>query len=252
MHVHLPKPLHGWREFAGEVGIIVVGVLIALAAEGLVERWHWQGQVSQANAAFKDELLQFAYFAYERQALQPCLNGRLQVLASQLNESDPQWRAMPERFYGANRYYVAIMPVVYRPPTRPIFEDAWNNALADGTINHLDRKQATTLSSAYESVEAFKDYQDKEGATEALLSPLGADRAIDEQTRIEMLQTVAQLDRINGLMVTETRDFLTSMKSLDLGITSKDAEAIRKDVLQTQRDYRGKCVAAPPLDLVAN
>jgi hypothetical protein len=25
MHVHLPKPLHGWRDFVGEVGIIVVG-----------------------------------------------------------------------------------------------------------------------------------------------------------------------------------------------------------------------------------
>jgi uncharacterized membrane protein YraQ (UPF0718 family) len=29
MHFHLPKPLHGWREFKGEVGIIVLGVLIA-------------------------------------------------------------------------------------------------------------------------------------------------------------------------------------------------------------------------------
>lgn len=37
MHFHLPKPLHGWREFAGEVGIIVVGVLIALGAEQLVQ-----------------------------------------------------------------------------------------------------------------------------------------------------------------------------------------------------------------------
>jgi hypothetical protein len=25
MHFHLRKPLHGWREFAGEVGIIVLG-----------------------------------------------------------------------------------------------------------------------------------------------------------------------------------------------------------------------------------
>lgn len=33
MHFHVPKPLHGWREFAGEVGIIVLGVLIALGAE---------------------------------------------------------------------------------------------------------------------------------------------------------------------------------------------------------------------------
>jgi len=33
MQVHVPKPLHGWREFAGEVGILVLGVLIALGAE---------------------------------------------------------------------------------------------------------------------------------------------------------------------------------------------------------------------------
>ena len=40
MHFHLPKPLHGWRELIGEVGIIVVGVLIALSAEQLVEGWN--------------------------------------------------------------------------------------------------------------------------------------------------------------------------------------------------------------------
>jgi len=36
MHLHLPKPLHGWRELAGAVGIIVVGVLIALGAVQVV------------------------------------------------------------------------------------------------------------------------------------------------------------------------------------------------------------------------
>ena len=41
MHFQVPKPLHGWREFAGEVGIIVVGVLIALAAAiGLKPIWN--------------------------------------------------------------------------------------------------------------------------------------------------------------------------------------------------------------------
>src|SRR5690242_21553377 len=37
LHFDLPKPLHGWREFAGEVGIIVIGVLIALSAEQVVQ-----------------------------------------------------------------------------------------------------------------------------------------------------------------------------------------------------------------------
>ena len=45
MRVHLPKPLHGWRQLAGEVGIIVLGVLIALGFEQLVEAMRWRSEV---------------------------------------------------------------------------------------------------------------------------------------------------------------------------------------------------------------
>ena len=44
MHFQLPKPLHGWRAFAGEVGIIVIGVLIALGAGQIVEWVHWRSE----------------------------------------------------------------------------------------------------------------------------------------------------------------------------------------------------------------
>ena len=46
MHFHLPKPAHGWRELAGEVGIIVLGVLIALGAEQTVENIRARHEVS--------------------------------------------------------------------------------------------------------------------------------------------------------------------------------------------------------------
>ena len=39
MRVSMPKPLHGWREFAGEVGIIVLGVLIALGRNSSSKRF---------------------------------------------------------------------------------------------------------------------------------------------------------------------------------------------------------------------
>lgn len=35
MHIHLPKLLQGWRAFVGEVGITVIGVLIASALPGV-------------------------------------------------------------------------------------------------------------------------------------------------------------------------------------------------------------------------
>ena len=57
MHIHLPKPLHGWREFVGEVGIIVMGVLIALGAEQVIEAVHHRSQVHDAVAKLRAESL---------------------------------------------------------------------------------------------------------------------------------------------------------------------------------------------------
>ena len=37
MYMQLLKPLNGWRRFAGEVGVIVLGVLLALGAQQTVE-----------------------------------------------------------------------------------------------------------------------------------------------------------------------------------------------------------------------
>src|SRR5437763_8229092 len=78
MHFQLPKPLHGWREFAGEVGIIVVGVLIALGAEQVVEGWHWRDKVGRAESAMRLELAEDdAPQAYGRVLVGPCLDAQI-------------------------------------------------------------------------------------------------------------------------------------------------------------------------------
>lgn len=56
MHFHLPKPLHGWCEFVGEVGIIVLGVLIALVADSVVEDWRWHQKVGILRTSLMGEL----------------------------------------------------------------------------------------------------------------------------------------------------------------------------------------------------
>ncbi len=42
MDFHLPKPRDGWRVFVGEVGVIVIGVMIALVAQQFAENWQWR------------------------------------------------------------------------------------------------------------------------------------------------------------------------------------------------------------------
>ena len=72
MHFHLPKPLHGWREFAGEVGIIVIGVLIALGAEQVVESSHDRLQVEKMRSRLGSELSNNLINVYERLAIDRC------------------------------------------------------------------------------------------------------------------------------------------------------------------------------------
>ena len=77
MHVHLPKPLHGWRALIGEVGIIVLGVIIALAFEQAVERIRWNDQVHAARVGIHREMaFDLADFA-DRLRVAACLERDL-------------------------------------------------------------------------------------------------------------------------------------------------------------------------------
>jgi hypothetical protein len=80
MHIHLPKPAHGWREFAGEVGIIVIGVLIALGAEQVIESLHWRHQVGEFRTAVRQEVsYDLATYDY-RNKENDCVKARLDQL----------------------------------------------------------------------------------------------------------------------------------------------------------------------------
>ena len=77
MHFHLPKPLHGWRAFVGEVGVIVLGVLVALALGEVVEWARWNEQVRVARASIHREMaFDLAAFA-DRVRIAPCMDRQL-------------------------------------------------------------------------------------------------------------------------------------------------------------------------------
>ena len=51
MHIHRPKPLHGWRDILLEIGVIVVGIVIAVGLEQAVEFFHHQHQREKLESA---------------------------------------------------------------------------------------------------------------------------------------------------------------------------------------------------------
>jgi hypothetical protein len=103
MQVRLPKPLHGWRQFAGEVGIIVLGVLIALGAQQFAESVQQRSDAADARRAVRGELeVNMARLA-SRAAQKHCVENRMDEIQSLLDTTakkpaitTPGWVGRPQ------------------------------------------------------------------------------------------------------------------------------------------------------------
>ena len=112
MHFHLPKPLHGWRELVGEVGIIVIGVLIALGAEQLVETLHWRHVLGDYRAALHEEIAHnIGTYSYRMQQ-DRCVDARTAELQRWLDS----WRAGRP---------LAIRGAIGIPQSLMVFDGVW-------------------------------------------------------------------------------------------------------------------------------
>ena len=124
MEIHKPKALHGWREFVSEIGIIVVGVLIALAAEQGVEWLHWREVVALERKSLDGEVAFHWTALHSRAEMQPCVDRRLAELAALIARRD------------AGKPLGRLGPV-----GRPMYfgEDrsAWQMAVADQSLLHM-------------------------------------------------------------------------------------------------------------------
>jgi hypothetical protein len=242
----MPKPMHGWRVFAGEIAIIVIGVLLALGAQSIVEQWRWQGEVKTSNDAFRDELGTASAIAYERLIIQPCLQGRISELSRLLAEKGSEWAAQPMTY--KTKSYFNVMPVAYAAPSRLLPTDAWKNAISNGTLNHLSLNRVRELSNLYGQVADFDALQDDEAKAAARLTPLVFNRTLDTASRTDMLASLAEVDRINGLMGLQATQIIDAVRELRLGFPKSEVEVGRNATVKAQRAVRGACVANLPFD----
>src|SRR5947209_7732613 len=149
MHFHLPKPLHGWRQFTGEVGIIVLGILIALGAEQLVASVHQRQVAAQARENVRAEAALDMRFIRTRLAVQSCIESRLDELSQLLS--------------GAGAGAMKRQPTwISRPPVSPFFTRRWEAATASGRNSLFSPEEQELYGDLYEIFRRFSDYESRE------------------------------------------------------------------------------------------
>ena len=192
MHLHLPKPLHGWRELAGEVGIIVIGVLIALGAEQVVETAHWSHVAAAARDSIGEEMQNEYYAASEMAIAQPCIDRQLQTLETAVLAPGP-FRPVPSYSEGATSFTL-------RAPSRSWAHGVWQSVSNDGTAAHLDRTTRLGLADFY----GLTDYLREENLmADVLRMRLGAlSRPIqpDAASRAQLIADIAQARSLYALL----------------------------------------------------
>ena len=149
MHVRLPKPLHGWRPFAGEVGIIVLGVLIALGLEHIASSVRDRANAREAHQAVYAEIKQNLSYMKARMATQACVERRLDEIGALLEGAGdaalfprPKWIGQPAIWFNSN--------------------ERWQAATGSGRASLFSPDEQSRLAGIYVTTKQFVDAEENE------------------------------------------------------------------------------------------
>jgi hypothetical protein len=225
-HFHIPKPLHGRREFVGEVGIIVLGVLIALGAEQTVEALHNQYEVRKTEEPLRDNFKRFAMYAGELDFYAPCLTARAAQVSQLLDRSAAAHR-LPR---------VGAIPQL---PPHPWQIDTYSAMVASQAITHVPTDRAILYSRiATSAVDLHEVSLDAWASWGSLASLTGAGRSFGQaeeaQDRAILARAVHQ-DAVMRTIADRTVDRIRNTgllndRSLDSAVAEGKEHAAHMDM----------------------
>ena len=254
MKLHRLRPRDGWRVFVGEVGVIVLGVLIALVAQQVAENWQWRQTVARTKADLDDQIHAAIANSAERAAVDPCLSQRLSELATKVAASRGEWRGDPYILLGdlsVKGFVRYAVPRVYRTPERDFPDDVWQQAKAGGVLAHLTPADIALYAEAFANVAALRAYSVPENELQPELSFLAFDGPLGHAERARALSTISRLDTINRDTLNRASLLVNSAKALGSKLSADD-EKVLFGYLNNQRQFRGQCVdRAATLKLIA-
>jgi hypothetical protein len=156
MDIHKPHAAKSWREFAIEIGTIVVGILIALSLEQLVETLHERRVTAEAREAVRGELSADLAWMQQRADDQACLERRLSELDAILAA------ARAGRPYPVPRW-------IGRSMNQPVSARRWTAASNSGRASLFSSGEQAQYASIYFTVERFIAAEDEEADAWAIL-----------------------------------------------------------------------------------
>ena len=203
------KPVNSWPAFAGEIAIIVIGVLIALSADEVVQRLNWKQQVSQARASLDAQLADSQASALERIADRECDVRNLDRLDA-LIAGDK----VPE------------MDLSGLVSLRLWGTSSWDAATASGAVAHMPPEVRNRYAELFSFTAVIGGLNRQEFESAADLGTMERHRELTETSRDRLSRELSRLRSYNRMLALGAGQWIEHAKPLHLQLT----EAARKDL----------------------
>lgn len=203
MHFQLPKPLHGWREFAGEIAIIVIGVSIALGAEQALQTIHDRTIRAEARDAIEGEIGRNLDAFRRRSEVQNCINSRLREVETLLTTT-PLGAPLPKPLW------------IGRPQIWGIAEARLEAATSGARTALLTGAQQAGYSEVYNNVRILAQAQDIEQLAWARLRALETLPSIDGQSRANLIEALHEARYANFRIIVASAQSLERAEAIGI------------------------------------
>lgn len=170
-----------WRNFFEEIVIIVIGVLIALGADNIVNGYRDSAASEEARTTIRDELAEDLGRMEQRDATRDCVEQRLDRLADYLDRAEAG-EPLPRLHW------------IGRPQIWPMLDSRWLATASAGKASLLSSREQGNYGAIYANIRDFQNNQTTEQLAWAQLRQL-ADHAQLGPQQIAALRDALQTAR---------------------------------------------------------
>ena len=196
--------MHGWREFLGEVGIIVVGVLIALGGEQVVESARWRTEVSEARETLNTQLAESLFASRELIKDSDCTNQKLDRLDAAIERDRPQ----------INDFTVGSL--------RLWSTSAWDAAVSSGAVAHMAPEERSRYANLFAFTAALGEMNRQGFDTASDLQTLVSHPNLTDVSRDRLAQEISRLKGLNRMLTLGAGQWIESAKPFNIDVVGDD------------------------------
>lgn len=249
-----PKPrnrLPVSRQRLVEFAVVVLGVLVALGLENLIQEARFRADARDLERAFVSDVSSAVFFSLERQVITPCLTQRLRGLSARVEAATGDLEPVEPSTSGFNY----ATPQVYRSPSRVWVTASFDRALGSEAFKRIPAERIDQYAGLFAQIRKQQELNDAEFLAAMGLAPLAYSQPeMGSEVRADALQQISNLDRHQALIATASEQIVEAALALELigkdvrgWLLEDDAAAFEEYRSQIRAAY-GDCVDFTPME----